>query len=76
MVLLRDADQKYLTVMPIILESELRRGDTMAEWSWAIDGIHYIRGVEWLGRILAALGKSPLQRSLYGVRYHQEIGRD
>ena len=75
MVLLRDADLKYLTVMPIVLESELRRGDTMAEWSWAIDGIHYIRGVEWLGRILAALGNSPLQRSLYGVLYHQEIGR-
>ena len=75
MALLRDADQRYLTVMPIILESELRRGDTMAEWSQAIGGIHYIRGVEWLGRILAALGKTPLQRGLYGIRYHQEIGR-
>ena len=76
LALLREADQKYLTVMPIILESELRRGDTMAQWSWAIDGIRYIRGVEWLGRILAALGQSPLQRGLYGIGYHQQVGRE
>lgn len=75
MELLEDADRAYLRVMPMILESELRRGDTVAEWSFAISSIQYIRGIEWLGKLLAALGKSPLQRSTYGLSYQRDPSR-
>ena len=75
LALLRDADAIYGKVLPIVLEKELRRGDTITEWSWAIPGICYLRGAAWLGRILAGLGKDPLRYNAYGMGVHPEIGR-
>ena len=52
-------------ILPIILDSELRRGDTPAEYSAHIMGIHALSGAETFVRILRALGKDTLDRSVY-----------
>lgn len=52
-------------ILPIILDSELRRGDTPAEYSAHIMGIHALSGAETFVRILRALGKDSLDRSVY-----------
>ena len=48
-----------------VLESELVRGDTPAEYSDCITGIHTLSGAETFVRLLAALGKDSLDRSVY-----------
>ena len=52
-------------LLPVILESELRRGDSPAEYSAYIMGIHGLSGAETFVRILRALGKDTLDRSVY-----------
>ncbi len=52
-------------LVPIVLESELRRGDTPAEYSAYVTGILALSGMETFVRILRALGKDTLDRSVY-----------
>ncbi len=61
--LLAYADKLYDTVIPIILETELRRGDSATSYSFAIKSIQRIYGLENFIAILSALGKEPLERS-------------
>lgn len=71
---LSEQDQKQLialcrraaeNILPVVLDSELSRGDTPAEYSAHIMGILSITGAETFVRILRALGKDPLDRSVY-----------
>ncbi len=55
----------YETLAAIILESELKRGDTPAEFTDAVMGFQRIYGAERFVKILAALGKDTLDRSSY-----------
>ena len=52
-------------LVPIVLEAELRRGDTPAEYSGFVTGIRILFGAETFVRILSALGKDTLDRSVY-----------
>lgn len=52
-------------LLPIVLDAELNRGDTPAEYSAYITDIHVLSGMETFVRILTALGKDPLDRSAY-----------
>lgn len=52
-------------LVPIVLETELRRGDTPAEYSAHVTGILALSGIETFVRILRALGKDTLDRSVY-----------
>lgn len=57
------ADRVYEKLLPIVLSSELARGENEGPYSACVFGILYVRGSAWLGRILAALGKENLARS-------------
>ncbi len=77
LLLMSDADRICQLVIPVVLEEELRRGDTPARWSNAVFGIQYIRGADLMGRIIAALGKSPLKRNTDGfIYFNREPGRE
>ena len=52
-------------LVPVVLDSELRRGDTPAEYSAYVMGIVSLSGMETFVRILRALGKDTLDRSVY-----------
>ncbi|MBQ6961873.1 MAG: DUF4132 domain-containing protein [Clostridia bacterium] len=72
--LLRYADSVYEKVLPIILNSELTRGENEGLYSACVFGILYVRGTAWLGRILAALGKENLARSSL-LPYTMQVSR-
>lgn len=55
----------YREVVPKILEVELRRGEQPTPFSGWIGGIKVIYGIDYMIRILTALGKEPLSRG-YG----------
>nr|MDE6924789.1 hypothetical protein [Acetatifactor sp.] len=46
----------YDAIVPVMLDKELRRGEEPTEFSEEMGGITYIRGTEYLIRILRALG--------------------
>ncbi|MBR6158432.1 MAG: DUF4132 domain-containing protein [Lachnospiraceae bacterium] len=56
----------YEKLLKLVLDSELKRGDTAAEFSDDIRSIGRIYGVERFVQILTALGKDTLERSSYG----------
>lgn len=57
--------QVYETVITIVLERELRRGDSETEYSGCIGSIARIYGMNYFIMILKALGKDKLERSTY-----------
>lgn len=52
-------------LVPIVVGAELLRGDTPTEYSVYVTGIHVLSGMETFVRILSALGKDSLDRSVY-----------
>lgn len=55
----------YDNISNIILDVELKRGDTETEFSMASKRLKKIYGINRLGQILTALGKDTLDRSTY-----------
>lgn len=64
--LIKFGEGVYEKLVGTVLANELKRGDSETEYTYAIDGIKRIYGIENLVKILCALGKLPLERSLYG----------
>ncbi len=56
----------YGTLIPVVLSSELSRGDSPAEYSGGIHGIVRVYGADVFARILTALGNDTLDRSAAG----------
>ena len=52
-------------LLPIVLDTELNRGDTPTKYSACVTGIHVLSGGETFVKILLALGKDALDRSAY-----------
>lgn len=52
-------------LVPVVVDAELIRGDTPAEYSDYVTGIHILYGMETFVRILSALGKDTLDRNVY-----------
>lgn len=61
----RLAKEMYDAIVPVMLDTELRRGEAETVFSEDVTGITYICGVEYLVRILKALGKDTLGRNAY-----------
>lgn len=55
----------YEKIVPVLVDTELRRGEAETEFSWDMRGVSYIRGIDYLVRILMALGKDKLSRDSY-----------
>lgn len=55
----------YEIVIPIVLASELRRGDSPATYTEGIHGIARIYGAQYLSEILSAMGNDTLDRTAY-----------
>lgn len=60
----------YDAIVPVMVDTELRRGEAETVFSEDISGITYIEGVEYLIRILMALGKDTLGREAYYSWYY------
>ncbi len=56
----------YANLMKVVLDVELKRGDTETKYSKGAGSIDRIYGIEYFVRILSALGKETLERSTYG----------
>lgn len=64
----------YDRLVPAMVDTELRRGDSETAYSQFMSGITYIPGVRYLVRILMAMGKDTLDRnSYYGWHYGGRI---
>ena len=63
--LLHLADHICGKISDALLEHEIKRGDIPTDYSQAITGLRYVQGVNWLGRLLAALDGEPLQRAVH-----------
>lgn len=55
----------YETVIPVVLASELSRGDTPAAYTKGIHGIARVYGAKYLADILSAMGNDTLDRTAY-----------
>ena len=55
----------YKTVIPVVLASELSRGDSPATYTKGIHGIARIYGAKYLSEILSAMGNDTLDRTAY-----------
>ena len=55
----------YETVIPVVLSSELSRGDSPATYTKGIHGIARIYGAKYLSEILSAMGNDTLDRTAY-----------
>ncbi len=62
--LLEYVSRIYDAVVPVILASELKRGDSPAAYSECIHSIARVYGAEYLSQILSALGTDTLDRSI------------
>ncbi len=60
----------YDTIIPVLVDIELRRGEAETPVSPDMAGVSYIRGAEYLARILMALGKDTLSRETYYSWYY------
>ncbi len=52
-------------LVPVVVKKELLRGDTPTEYSAYVKGIHVLSGMETFVKILSALGKDSLDRTVY-----------
>ncbi len=66
----RLVQELYDAIVPVMVDTELRRGEAETVFSEDIGGITYITGVEYLVRILKALGKDTLERDAYYSWYY------
>ncbi len=66
----RLVQELYDAIVPVMVDTELRRGEAETVFSQDMGGITYIRGVEYLVRILKALGKDTLGRDTYYSWYY------
>ncbi len=57
--------QVYEKIIPVVIESELSRGDSPANYSRGIGGIMRIYGAKYFAKILYALGSDHLDRNVY-----------
>ncbi|MBE6638079.1 MAG: DUF4132 domain-containing protein [Ruminococcaceae bacterium] len=55
----------YETIIPVVLASELKRGDSPAIYTKGIHGIARIYGAKYLSDILSAMGNDTLDRTAY-----------
>lgn len=55
----------YETVIPVVLASELSRGDSPATYTKGIHGIARVYGAKYLADILSAMGNDTLDRTAY-----------
>ena len=55
----------YETIIPVVLASELKRGDSPATYTKGIHGIARIYGAKYLSEILSAMGNDTLDRTAY-----------
>lgn len=60
----------YDSIVPVMVDTELRRGEAETIFSTDIPGITYIQGIPYLVRILMALGKDTLGREAYYSWYY------
>ncbi len=60
----------YDTIVPVMVDVELRRGEAETPFSAYMSGVTYIRGTGYLVRILMALGKDTLGREAYYSWYY------
>lgn len=63
--LLKFVDSVYEEMTTVVLDRELRRGDSETEYSGRINAIERIYGMEYFITILKALGAEKLERSTY-----------
>lgn len=61
----RLVQELYDAIIPVMVDTELRRGEAQTIFSTDITGITYICGVEYFVRILKALGTDTLGRNAY-----------
>ena len=52
-------------LVPVVVKKELLRGDTPTEYSAYVSGIHVLSGMDTFVKILSALGKDSLDRTVY-----------
>ena len=52
-------------LVSVVVDAELNRGDMPADYSGYVTGIHMLSGMETFVKILSALGKDALDRSVY-----------
>ncbi len=60
----------YDAIIPVFVDMELRRGEAETPVSADMIGVSYIQGIDYLVRILMALGKDPLSRETYYSWYY------
>lgn len=60
----------YDSIVPVFVDMELRRGEAQTPVSADMIGISFIQGIDYLVRILMALGKDPLSRETYYSWYY------
>ncbi len=65
MKLIKYVSHIYETVIPVVLSSELSRGDSPATYTKGIHGIARIYGAKYLSEILSAMGNDTLDRTAY-----------
>ncbi len=65
----RLVQELYDKIVPVMVDTELRRGEGETVFSEDMSGITYIRGIDYFVRILKALGKDTLGRDAYYVWY-------
>ena len=56
------AHEIYKELIPLVLSVELKRGEQPTPFSYVIDKIRVVYGIDYMIQILTALGKDPLQR--------------
>ena len=66
MALIRFVRHVYDVIVPAVLASELKRGDSPAKYTHGIYGIERIYGAEYLAEILSSMGGDTLDRTVYG----------
>ena len=65
MELIRFVAHIYELIIPVVLASELSRGDSPATYTKGIHGIARIYGAKYLSEILSAIGNDTLDRTAY-----------
>ncbi|MBQ9709309.1 MAG: DUF4132 domain-containing protein [Clostridia bacterium] len=63
--LLHFVTELYEEVIPVIIDSEISRGDSPADYSASVPGIYRIYGAEYLAKILDAMGNDTIDRNSY-----------
>ncbi|MBE5766437.1 MAG: DUF4132 domain-containing protein [Clostridiales bacterium] len=58
------AEKTYQTILSIVLDVELMRGDSVTAYTYAVSKIRKLYGCDYLGRILAALGNDTVVRGI------------